>query len=131
GTQAGVGNGPASRSRGFLLGAPYCGAMALVYGVLGLVVVLSAGTFGSINSTAWFNAGIAILFVVLALAMFDVIVIDFSKFSSGFMPGKNSGTFLVAFTMGAVAALLAGACVAPVVIQVVLFSSNLYATGTT
>jgi thiol:disulfide interchange protein len=37
----------------------------------------------------------------------------------------------LAFTMGAVAALLAGACVAPVVIQVVLFSSNLYATGTT
>ena len=33
--------------------------------------------------------------------------------------------------MGAVSALLAGACVAPVVIQVVLFSSNLYATGTT
>jgi thiol:disulfide interchange protein len=32
--------------------------------------------------------------------------------------------------MGAVAALLAGACVAPVVIQVVLFSSNLYAGGT-
>ena len=32
--------------------------------------------------------------------------------------------------MGAVAALLAGACVAPVVIQVVLFSSDLYATGT-
>jgi len=30
-----------------------------------------------------------------------------------------------------VAALLAGACVAPVVIQVVLFASNLYATGTT
>ena len=30
----------------------------------------------------------------------------------------------------AIAALLAGACVAPVVIQVVLFSSNLYATGT-
>ena len=32
--------------------------------------------------------------------------------------------------MGGIAALLAGACVAPVVIQVVLFSSNLYATGT-
>ena len=37
---------------------------------------------------------------------------------------------MLAFTMGGVAALLAGACVAPVVIQVVLFSSNLYATGT-
>src|SRR5207247_4301631 len=65
------------------------------------------------------------------LAMFDVIVIDFSRFSSGFAPGKQSGTFIMAFVMGAVAALLAGACVAPVVIQVVLFSSNLYATGTT
>jgi thiol-disulfide isomerase/thioredoxin len=33
--------------------------------------------------------------------------------------------------MGGVAALLAGACVAPVVIQVVIFASNLYSTGTT
>jgi len=131
GTQSGISSAPtSSRSRGFLLGATYGGAMALVYGVLGVIVVLTAGTFGTINSTAWFNAGIAVLFVVLALAMFDVIEIDFSRYSSGFMPGK-SGTFLVAFMMGAVAALLAGACVAPVVIQVVLFSSNLYATGTT
>jgi thiol:disulfide interchange protein len=32
--------------------------------------------------------------------------------------------------MGAIAALLAGACVAPVVIQVVVFASNLHASGT-
>ena len=31
--------------------------------------------------------------------------------------------------MGAIAALLAGACVAPVVIQVVLFASQLYSAG--
>jgi thiol:disulfide interchange protein len=37
---------------------------------------------------------------------------------------------MLAFGMGAVAALLAGACVAPVVIQVVIFSSDLYAAGT-
>src|SRR4029077_20275605 len=41
----------------------------------------------------------------------------------------NRGSFLVATAMGAIAALLAGACVAPVVVQVVLFSSNLYASG--
>jgi thiol:disulfide interchange protein len=105
--------------------------MALVYGVLGLVVILTAGTFGTINSSPWFNLGIAVLFIALALAMFDVITIDFSKFSSRFRVGEESrGTFVVAFVMGAVAALLAGACVAPVVIQVVLFSSNLYAKGT-
>jgi len=106
--------------------------MAVVYGVLGLIVILTAGTFGTINASPWFNLGIAVLFVVLALAMFDVIVIDFSKYSSGFSAGSTSqGSFLVAFGMGAVAALLAGACVAPVVIQVVLFASSLYATGTT
>ena len=70
------------------------------------------------------------LFVVLGLAMFDVVNIDFSRFSSGMRGPTQRGTFAVAFTMGAVAALLAGACVAPVVIQVVLFSSSLYASGT-
>ena len=106
--------------------------MALVYGVLGVIVILTAGTFGTINASPWFNLGIAVLFVVLALAMFDVLVIDFSRFSSRFTSGARAAArFVLAFSMGAVAALLAGACVAPVVIQVVLFSSNLYATGTT
>jgi thiol:disulfide interchange protein len=127
----GAGTEAGSRGRGFLLGGVYGIAMAVVYGVLGLVVILTAGTFGTINSSPWFNLGIAILFVALALAMFDVITIDFSKFSRSFRVGEQSrGTFVVAFVMGAVAALLAGACVAPVVIQVVLFSSNLYAKGT-
>jgi len=127
----GAGAQASSRKRGFLLGLTYGGAMAFVYGVLGLIVVLTASTFGTINASPWFNLGIAVLFVALALAMFDVFEIDFSRFSSNIGSGAGRGTFLLAFTMGTVAALLAGACVAPVVIQVVLFSSNLYATGTT
>ena len=127
----GAGAQAGSRARGFLLGSAYGAAMALVYGLIGLVVILTAGTFGTINSSPWFNLGIAILFVVLALAMFDVLVIDFSRLGSSFTPGASRGSLALAFTMGAVAALLAGACVAPVVIQVVLFSSNMYAAGTT
>ena len=126
----GAGAHAGSRRRGFMLGATYGGAMAAVYGALGLIVILTAGTFGTINASPWFNMGIAALFVVLGLAMFDVIEIDFSRFSSGFQDGAGRGTFPLAFTMGAVAALLAGACVAPVVIQVVLFASDLYAKGT-
>ncbi len=127
----GAGSQAGSRGRGFLLGGVYGAAMALVYGVLGLVVILTAGTFGTINASPWFNLGIAILFVVLGLAMFDVLMIDFSRWSAKFNPSGGRGSFALAFSMGAVAALLAGACVAPVVIQVVLFSSNLYSTGTT
>jgi thiol:disulfide interchange protein DsbD len=126
----GAGAQAGSRQRGFLLGLTYGGAMAFVYGVLGLVVVLTASTFGTINASPWFNLGIAVLFVALALAMFDVFEIDFSRFGGTVGQGSARGSFGLAFTMGAVAALLAGACVAPVVIQVVLFASNLYATGT-
>jgi cytochrome c biogenesis protein CcdA len=45
--------------------------------VLGVIVILTAGAFGAINSTAWFNVGIAMLFVFLGLAMFDVFSLDF------------------------------------------------------
>ena len=126
----GAGAQAGSRRRGFLLGSTYGAAMAVVYGVLGLIVILTAGTFGTINSSPWFNLGIAVLFIALGLAMFDVIDIDFSRYSSKLQNPTQRGTFGLAFVMGAVAALLAGACVAPVVIQVVLFSSSLYAGGT-
>lgn len=128
----GAGARSQDKGRGFLLGSAYGAAMALVYGVLGLIVILTAGSFGTINASPWFNAAIAVLFVVLGLAMFDIGAIDFSRFSSGirFNDGGR-GTFAVAFGMGAVAALLAGACVAPVVIQVIVFASDLYAKGST
>jgi cytochrome c biogenesis protein CcdA len=126
----GAGAQAGRRRRGFLLGATYGAAMAIAYGALGLIVILTAGTFGTINSSPWFNLAIAALFVVLGLAMFDVVTVDFSRLSSRitFAP-ESRGTFLLAFGMGAIAALLAGACVAPVVIQVVVFASNLYANG--
>jgi cytochrome c biogenesis protein CcdA len=128
----GAGSRAGSKSRGLLLGATYGAAMAAVYGVLGLVVILTAGTFGAINSSPWFNAAIAVLFVALGLAMFDVFEIDFSRFSSGVSVGESGrGTVLVALGMGAISALLAGACVAPIVIQVVVLATNLYAKGTT
>ncbi len=126
----GAGAKSGRRGRGFLLGSAYGSAMAVVYGVLGLVVILTAGTFGTINASAWFNFAIAALFVFLGLAMFDVVSLDFSRFSSGIRFNEASrGTVFLAFGMGAVAALLAGACVAPVVVQVVVFASDLYARG--
>jgi len=127
----GAGAKASSRSRGFLLGGVYGAAMAAVYGILGLIVILTAGTFGTINASPWFNLAIALVFVALALAMFDIFTIDFSRFSSSVgTGGAGRGSLALAFGMGAIAALLAGACVAPVVIQVVLFSSDLYAQGT-
>lgn len=123
----GAGAQAGSKARGFALGATYGLGIALVYGVLGVIVVLTGSQFGTIQANPWFNLVIALIFVVLALAMFDVFHIDLSRFQSNVGGGeKKQGSFVVALTMGSVAALLAGACVAPVVIAVLLLATNLY-----
>ncbi len=123
----GAGAQAGSKGRGFALGATYGLGIALVYGLLGVVVVLTGSQFGTIQANPWFNLIIALIFTVLALAMFDVIHIDFSRFQSRFDGGHGKrGSFLVAISMGSVAALLAGACVAPVVIAVLLLATNIY-----
>src|ERR1039457_5177053 len=109
--------------------------MALAYGVLGVVVVLTGAKFGTLNSTVWFNLVVALVFLVMALGMFDVFNIDLSRFGGSFGIQNNSthaGLFIHNFTvfaMGGMAALLAGACVAPVVISVMLLAASLYAKG--
>ncbi len=129
----GAGAQSGSRCRGFALGGTYGLAMAVVYGAIGLLVILTTATFGNINSTISFNIAIAALFVVLGLAMFDVLHVDFSKWQGKFDAagmGKK-GSFALAFGMGGISALLAGACVAPVVIQVIVYASDQYAKGST
>lgn len=126
----GAGAQASTRLRGFLMGGLYGLAIALTYGVLGLVVVLGGGTFGAINASPVFNLAIAVLFLVLAAAMLGVFNIDFSRFSSGMNVNRWKGTpALLAAAMGVVTAVLAGACVAPVVIAVVLVATRQYAAG--
>jgi thiol:disulfide interchange protein DsbD len=128
----GAGGKNSNRRRGFALGATYGLGMAAAYGGLGLLVVLTGSKFGTLNSSPWFNLAIAVIFVVLALSMFDKLSIDLSRFQTHFRPtaaNKSRGPFVLALTMGAVAALLAGACVAPVVISALLLSANLYSHG--
>lgn len=128
----GAGVHASSRGRGLLLGGAYGLGIALVYGVLGLVVVLTGARFGALNASPWFNLIIAGVFVVLALGMFDFIPIDFSRFQGRLGTGGDraqGGRVLGALALGGVAALLAGACVAPVVIWVLLLSTDLYSRG--
>jgi len=131
-TLAVIGAGAQARSRahGFGVGAVYGTGMAVAYGAAGAVVVLTGTTFGALNSSAGFNLGIAVLFVVLAVAMFDLIHIDFSRYRSRVKPETvKRGKLLGVFAMGIVTALLAGACVAPVLISVILYATSMYAEG--
>ena len=117
-----------SRGARFGLGLAYGLGMALVYGALGLVVVLTGSVFGAINSSPVFNGAIAVLFFALALAMFDVWQLDFSRFrKTGGLAGR--ARLPAVLVMGGISALLAGACVAPVLIAVLALSGSLYVQG--
>lgn len=127
----GAGLNAKSKSSGFIRGGIYGLGIAIAYGTLGLVVILTGAKFGTLNSTSWFNFIVAFIFILLGLAMFDIFTIDLSKYSSKLGPSENSkGKLFTAFFMGIIAALLAGACVAPVVIAVLLHSASLYNSGT-
>ena len=117
---AGAGNGASGR-RGFANGCVYGAGIAVAYGVLGVVTVATGMAFGAWHASVWFNGVAAAFFVALALAMLDVFVIDFSRW------GRLKGGGV--FGLGAASALLAGACVAPVLVAVLVFSAQVYAEG--
>lgn len=128
-----IGAGKSARSRldGFGRGAAYGAGMALSYGALGLFVVLTGAKFGTLNSSPWFNLVVAVVFLVLAGGMFGGYNLDFTRYE-GSVGGqvrnwRHAG--LVAFGLGVLAALLAGACVAPVVISVLLLAASFYSHG--
>lgn len=125
----GAGAQSESRLKGFALGGVYGLGITVVYGALGLAVVLGGAKFGALNASPWFNFSIAAVFLVLALAMFNLIHIDISKLHKHLSRRQVEEEFLAAFSIGGVSALLAGACVAPVVIAVLLLSGSLYAHG--
>ncbi len=124
----GAGAKAESRVRGFALGSAYGIGMTLAYGALGLFAVLTGAKFGALNLSPVFNAVTAGVFILLALAMFGVFSIDLSRFQRG-TGGAGSGSrkYPAALLLGAFTALLAGACVAPVLISVLLLSSDLWA----
>ncbi|MCK4312039.1 MAG: hypothetical protein KAW88_04825, partial [Candidatus Cloacimonetes bacterium] len=96
----GAGTQSESKARGFLIGGTYGLGMALAYGLLGVIVILTGSQFGAINSSPWFNVIIAAIFIVLALAMFDIIPIDFSKFQSTKVGSKSRSKFITVFILG-------------------------------
>ncbi len=129
----GAGAKSGSHLRGLALGSLYGLGMAVAYGLLGIVVVLTGAVFGTLNASPWFNLVFALLFIGLALAMFGVFNIDLTRFQPSTVPGggkkKGAMAFGLAFVLGALSALLAGACVAPVVVAVLAHAAELYAAG--
>lgn len=115
----------------FGLGLAYGAGMAAAYGGLGAAVVRAGGVFGAgLNASPWFAGAMAVLFVALGLAMFGTWNLDFSRWRrASRLAGR--ARFPAAFLAGGLSALLAGACVAPVLVAVLALAGGLYAEGRT
>ena len=123
-----IGAGAGSRLQGLWRGGAYGAGMMAVYGGMGWLVQCGGLFVGALQASPWFSLGIAILFALLSLALFDVFAIDLTRFSA-VAGGRRRHGLLSAFLAGGVAALLAGACVAPVVLAVLLLAGSLASSG--
>ena len=116
-----------SAKRGLVYGA----GMACAYGVLGVAAAVGGVAFGTIQSSPWFNAAVALVFAGLACALFGAWVVDFSRFRRTAPRGEGVAGTVFAFGMGVMSAVLAGACVAPILVSALLLTAKLYAEGKT
>jgi len=123
-----VGEGNASRGKGFTLALAYSLGMALVYTALGVAAGLAGEGLAGALQKPWVLLTFGALLVVLALSMFDVYQLQLpsslqSRLSS--TSGRMSGgRFAGVFVMGALSALIVGPCVAGPLAGALLYISQ-------
>ena len=126
----GASRGKASAKRGAFLGSLYGLGLALTYGGLGALAIALGGAFGEWNNLWYFRLALALLFVLLGLSLFDLFLIDWSRFVGQPKALKEKrGSAIGAFFLGILTALVAGACVAPVLIYCLAQGAALYSDG--
>ena len=123
--------------KGAVRGAAYGLGITTAYGCLGLAAAFGGLAFGTIQSSPWFSLLAACVFVFLGLAVAEVFRIDFSRFRprtnrSAPKDGMVSApSLLKPFALGAWSAVLAGACVEPILIATLVLTAEWFAAGRT
>lgn len=115
-----------SAKRGFV----YALGMTLAYGTMGIASSFGALAFGAIQSNPWFNLIVGIIFLLLASSLFGLFNIDFSKIRKTRARGDKEFAIFYVFLIGALASILSGACVAPVLIAVLVLTADIFSKGT-
>jgi thiol:disulfide interchange protein DsbD len=115
GAIAGAG-GTVTRTKGFLLAAVYVLGMAITYAVAGVVAGLSGAMLSATLQSPWVLGAFAAVFVALAGAMFGFYELQLPvALQSRIAEASNrlhGGHLAGVFSMGVLAALIIGPCVA-------------------
>lgn len=121
--------GASGGKNGFVRALVYGCGMAIAYGTLGILAAFAGISFGTVNSSPYFNSAIGILFVLMAVAMTGKINFDLSRLLPNFGGKLRTASMFWIFIAGALSALLAGACVAPAVVSVLVYTTGAVAAG--
>ena len=115
GVIAGAG-GPVTRARGLLLAAVYVLGMAITYAVAGVAAGLSGAMLSAALQSPWVLGAFAAVFVILAGAMFGWYELQLPVALQGRLAEASNrmrgGHLAGVFSMGILAALIVGPCVA-------------------
>lgn len=111
--------------RAFLLSLSYVLAMALTYTLAGIAAGLFGNNLQAAFQNPWVLGSISVVFVLLALAMFDVYQF---QLPAGWQARLNelsnrqsAGTYIGAAVMGFLSALVVGPCVAAPLAGILLY----------
>lgn len=119
--------------KGARRGAAYGAGITVAYGGLGLAAAFGGAAFGTIQSSPWFSLLAAVVFTVLGLAVSEVFILDFSRFRPRAKPAGGDAAVHAGlwkpFALGAWSAVLAGACVEPILIATLVLTAKWYAAG--
>lgn len=120
--------------RGAVRGAAYGLGITTAYGCLGLAAAFGGMAFGTMQSSPLFSLVAACVFLFLGLAVSEVITIDFSRFrprsnKSRVRQDAERASLWKPFALGAWSAVLAGACVEPILIATLVLTAEWFAAG--
>ncbi|MCR1769397.1 protein-disulfide reductase DsbD [Burkholderia glumae] len=118
----------ATRARGFALSLTYVVGMALVYTVLGIVAALIGQSLGAWLQNPWMLGAFALLLTVFALTLIGGIDIALpQRWQDGAAQAssrRSGGRFAAVAAMGALSALVVGACMTAPLFAVLAFIAH-------
>ncbi|WP_322059121.1 protein-disulfide reductase DsbD [Paraburkholderia sp. J63] len=117
-----------TRARGFTLSFVYVLGMALVYTVLGIAAALVGQSLGAWLQNPWVLGAFAILltaFALMLIAGYDIALPQrWQDGASRASQGRSGGKFVAVGVMGALSALVVGACMTAPLFAVLAFIAH-------
>jgi thiol:disulfide interchange protein DsbD len=117
-----------TRSRGFALSVSYVIGMALVYTVLGIVAALIGQSLGAWLQNPWVLGAFGLLLAAFAVALISGVDIALpERWQSGVNEAsqkRSGGKFAAVAVMGALSALVVGACMTAPLLAFIAHTGN-------